>query len=68
MKKFMSSFWFLLILAYLWKLWLISQVNPVFEKKTFNETVLTQLLDQLLFYIDSYNVSGLVLIIVRPLT
>ena len=41
----------------------------VFEKKKHSiETVLIRLLDQLLFDIDGNYVSGLVLIIVRPLT
>ena len=37
------------------------------NKKHSTETVLIRLLDQLLFDIDSNNVSGLVLIIVTPL-
>ena len=41
----------------------------VFEKKKHStETVLIRLLDQLLFDIDDNYVSGLVLIIVSPLT
>ena len=40
----------------------------VFEKKHTIETVLIRLLDQLLFDINGNYVSGLVLIIVRPLT
>ena len=42
-----------------------SQVSE--KKKHSTETVLIRLLDQLPFDIDSNNVSGLVLIIVRPL-
>ena len=38
------------------------------NKKHSTETVLIRLLDQLLFDIDSNNMSGLVMIIVTPLT